>query len=135
MPSCLIPGSWSSQQPAETTASRIDAAMTKGAGIAIPPPDARVFGLQAADYEWVARRMTPQPFGLLQEPLSFDLEVVSRLPRTFIDCTSPALHTMAAMRRRVREEPGWNVLELETGHHPMVTIPERLVEMLLSCAA
>lgn len=127
--------SWSSQQPPEVTASRISAAMAQGSGIAIPPPDPMSFGVQGADREWVARRMTPQPLAVLREPLSFDLQVVASLPRTFIDCTAPALHTIAAMRRRVREEPGWNIFELETGHDAMVTAPEQLARMLLECAS
>lgn len=127
--------SWSSQQPPEVTASRINSAMTEGHGIAIPPPDPKSFGLQGADREWVARRMTPQPLAVLQEPLSFDSQAVAFLPRTFIDCTTPALHTIAAMRKRVREEPGWKVLELATAHDAMVMAPEQLARLLLACAA
>ena len=126
--------SWSSQQTPETVAARVKAAMTEGGGIAIPPPDAKIFGLEGADYEWVKRRLTPQPFALYQEPLSFNAERVATLPRTFIDCVAPALTTMAVMRKRVREDPGWRVLELITGHDPMVSAPKELVSALLSCA-
>jgi hypothetical protein len=56
------------------------------------------------------------------------------LPRSFIDCTSPALPTIAVMRQRVRAEPGWEVLELATGHDPMVSEPRRLTDMLIAIA-
>jgi hypothetical protein len=81
---------------------------------------------------WVNRRQTPQPFRVYQQPLEFDAARVASLPRTFIDCNRPALPTIAAARKRVREEPGWQVFELATGHDPMVSEPEALASMLLA---
>jgi pimeloyl-ACP methyl ester carboxylesterase len=126
--------SWSSQNPPETVAARIKSAMIEGGGVAILPPDPKAFGLEGRDYEWVKRRMTPQPLGLYRETLHFDAVRVARLPRTFVDCTAPALDTIAAMRKRVREEVGWRVLELKAGHDPMISAPRQLAETLLSCA-
>ena len=124
--------SWSSHHAPEAVAARIKSALTDGGGVSIPPPDPSVFGLEGTDYEWVKRRMTPQPLGLYQEPLQFDAARVATLPRTFIDCTNPALAGIAAARKRVREEPGWQVLELKACHDAMVTVPRQLAEMLLS---
>jgi len=56
------------------------------------------------------------------------------VPRTFIDCNAPALPTIAVMRQRVRQEPGWQVLEIATGHDPMVSAPGPLSDMLISIA-
>jgi len=123
--------SWSSQHPPETVAARVEAA--RAAGGVLPPPDAQVFGLAGADRDWVNRRMTAQPFGVYQDPLDFSPERVAAVPRTFIDCTRPALPTIAVMRERVRREPGWRVVELATGHDPMVSAPEALADVLLSC--
>lgn len=125
--------SWSSQQSPEAVAARIKSAMTEGGGVAILPPDPKVFGLEGSDYEWAKRRMTPQPLALYQETLQFDAERVAKLPRTFIDCTNPALDAIAAMRKRVREEAGWRVLELKAGHDSMISAPRQLAEILLSC--
>lgn len=122
--------SWSSHQSAETRQARIDASKPSG-GLSFPPPDARLFGLEGADRDWVNRRQTPQPFRLYQQPLDFDAARVAAAPRTFIDCTSPALATIAPARERVRREPGWQVLELATGHDPMVSEPQALADMLL----
>lgn len=126
--------SWSSQHPPETVAARVEAARAAG-GVALPPPDAEVFGLAGADRDWVNRRLTPQPFGVYQDPLHFSPERVASVPRTFIDCTRPALPTIAVMRERVRREPGWRVVELPTGHDPMVSAPDELARVLLSCGA
>ena len=95
------------------------------------PPDAEVFGLQGADRDWLNRRQTPQPFSVYQQVLHFDAARVAAVPRTFIDCTSPALATIAPSRQRVRSEPGWQVMELATGHDPMVSEPQALADLLL----
>lgn len=125
--------SWSSQHAPETIAQRLAAAQASG-GISFAPPDASVFGLSGCDRDWVNRRQTPQPLRVYQDALHFDAARVARLPRTFIDCTAPALPTIAVMRQRVRQEPGWQVLELATGHDPMVSAPGPLSDMLATIA-
>ena len=125
--------SWSSQHAPETVRARLEAAAQRPDG-AMPPPDAAVFGLDGADRDWVNRRQTPQPAGVYQDRLDFDAARIATLPRTFIDCTAPALPTIAVMRDRVRREPGWQVIELATGHDPMISAPEALVALLLDCA-
>ena len=126
--------SWSSQHTAETVAARLKLAAEQGAGVGIPPPDATAFGLTGADRDWVNRRQTPQPLGVYQDPLHFDANAVAALPRTFIDCTQPALPTIAVMRQRVRTESGWRVHELATGHDPMVSAPADLARLLADAA-
>jgi pimeloyl-ACP methyl ester carboxylesterase len=125
--------SWSTTHSAEVVAGRLRAAQDSG-GVGIPPPDAAAFGLTGADREWVGRRMTPQPLGLYQDPLAFDAANVASLPRTFIDCVAPAHPTIAPMRKRVRSEPGWRVVELAAGHDAMVSAPGELARALLELA-
>lgn len=120
--------SWAALQPPEVAAARLKAAKETGT---IPPPDASLYGLAGADAAWVNRRQTPHPAGVYQDPLSFDAARVASLPRTFVDCVSPALATIAEPRKRVRAEPGWRVLELATGHDPMVSAPRELARLLL----
>jgi len=123
--------SWSSTHSAETIAARLQAAAASG-GLTFPPPDASVFGLDGADRDWVNRRQTPQPAGVYQDRLDFDAARIATLPRTFIDCTSPALATIAPARERVRREPGWQLIEMATGHDPMVSDPQGLSRHLLT---
>jgi pimeloyl-ACP methyl ester carboxylesterase len=122
--------SWSSAHTEDTRQARIAASQSSG-GLSFPPPDAALFGLTGDDRDWVNRRQTPQPFRLYQQPLQFDAARVDALPRTFIDCTQPALATIAPSRVRVRSEPGWNVVEMATGHDPMVSEPAALSKILL----
>ena len=125
--------SWSSAHKPEVIIARTAAATVNG-GVSLPPPDAAVFGLDGDDRDWVNRRMTPQPFGLYRDPLVFDPARVATAPRTFIDCNQPALPNIDAMRRRVRSEPGWRVVEIATGHDAMISAPEALARRLLECA-
>lgn len=123
--------SWSSGHAPETRAARRAAISATGT---LPPADPAAFGLQGEDAAWVARRQTPQPGGVYDDPLHFDAQRFKRLPRTFIDCTSPALATIDVMRRRVRAAPGWKVVEIATGHDPMVSAPDELLAALLAVA-
>lgn len=120
---------WSSTHAPETQAARRAAIAATGV---IPPADPSAYGLAGDEAAWVARRQTPQPGGVYDDVLVFDEARVAALPRSFIDCTSPALPTIAVMRQRVRAEPGWRVVEIATGHDPMVSAPEELLAALLA---
>jgi pimeloyl-ACP methyl ester carboxylesterase len=122
---------WSSGHSAETQAARRQLIANTGA---LPPPDPAIFGLTGADRAWLARRLTPQPGAVYDAPLRFDALRVAALPRTFVDCNAPALATIAAMRERVRVEPGWSVKTIATGHDAMVSAPQALVDILLGLA-
>ena len=123
--------SWSSTHPAQTQTQRREAIAATGS---IPPADPSAYGLTGDDAQWVARRQRPQPGGVYDDPLHFDATRVASLPRTFIDCTSPALPTVAVMRERVRQQPGWHIHEIATGHDPMISAPDALLSLLLSLA-
>ena len=123
---------WGTQHTPEVRAQR--AALAAQHGGALPPPDPEAFGLGGADRDWLLRRHVPHPFGVYADPLHFDEARWLRVPRTFIDCPAPALGTIAAFRQRVRAQPGWRLREIPTGHFPMVSTPQRLVELLLEAA-
>ena len=64
---------------------------------------------------------------MYRQPLDYDAALLEAVPRLFIDCTDPAYPTIEPVRRLVREEPGWQVVEIATGHFPMVTTPTELI--------
>jgi pimeloyl-ACP methyl ester carboxylesterase len=128
-----VPGEgWGSGHPSEIVESRL--ALARANGGALPPPDPRDFGIEGDDRAWLLRRQVPHPFGMYRVPLHFDGERWAGIPRTFVDCTSPAYPTINAMRERVRAQPGWRIVTIATGHCPMVTTPQTLVEVLLGSA-
>jgi pimeloyl-ACP methyl ester carboxylesterase len=99
-------------------------------GGVIPPPSASAYGLTGDDAAWVDRRQKPHPGGVYEDVLHFDEARVAGLSRTFVDCTSPALPTIEKSRQRVRSEPGWQVIEIATGHDPMISAPTQLLDIL-----
>jgi pimeloyl-ACP methyl ester carboxylesterase len=127
-----LPGeAWSTRNPPSVQAERRSAIATHGH---LPPPPPSAFGLSGADADWVERRQTPQPGGVYDDPLSFDADRWAALPRTFVDCTTPALSTIDPSRQLVRSRPGWEVVELDTGHDPMISAPADLAAVLLTVA-
>ena len=135
--------SWSSTHASATREARLAAA--QGApDFSFPPPDPSVFGVAAEDHAWVQRRQTPHPGHTYQAPLQFDPKRVAGVPRTFIDCVQPRLATIDAIRPRVRDAGFWDgewmrgggarVLELATGHDPMISAPQELMRALVDCA-
>jgi pimeloyl-ACP methyl ester carboxylesterase len=134
--------SWSSTQASATQQQRL-AAAEASENFSFPPPDAVVFGLHDADHAWVQRRQTPHPGNTYRIPLAFDVQRVAATPRTFISCTEPALATIAPSRLRVKDPafwggawlPGSRVIEMATGHDPMISEPAALTRILLDSAA
>ena len=128
-----LPGEgWGDQHSPEVVAARTAAALANNH--ALPPPDPADFGITGPDRDWLLRRQVAHPFGPYRDPLHFDGERWAALPRSFIDCVRPAYPTIAAMRQRVRSLPGFRVLEMQTGHCPMVSEPAALVQHLLAAA-
>ena len=128
-----LPGEgWGAGHPPEIVEARLAAARANDN--ALPAPNPEGFGLAGDDHAWLARRQVAHPFGMYRVPLHFDGAAWAQLPRTFIDCTQPAYPTIDAMRQRVRQQPGWSVHELLTGHCPMVSMPQALVGLLLAAA-
>jgi pimeloyl-ACP methyl ester carboxylesterase len=135
--------SWSSTHASATREARLAAAQAS-ADYSFPAPDPAVFGLAGEDRAWVQRRQTPHPGHTYQAPLQFDPKRVAAVPRTFIDCVQPRLGTIDSIRPRVRDANFWDgawsggggirVVELKTGHDPMVTAPAELTRLLLACA-
>lgn len=123
--------SWSSGHSPETQAARRAAIAASGT---LPPADPALFGLGGADAAWVARRQTPQPGGVYDAPLHFDAARIAALPRSFIDCTAPALATIDVSRRRVHAQDGWWITEIATGHASMISAPEATLQALLARA-
>ncbi|MEO7887892.1 MAG: alpha/beta hydrolase, partial [Polaromonas sp.] len=133
--------SWSSTQASATQQQRMAAAQASP-NFSFPPPDPEVFGLHDADREWVKRRQTPHPGNTYQAPLQFDVKRVAAVPRTFVNCTDPALATIAPSRLRVMDPKFWDgawlpnsrVVEIATGHDPMISEPAALAKILLESA-
>ena len=133
--------SWSATHASATRRERLHAAEVSPT-YSFPAPDPGVFGLSAQDHAWVARRQVPHPGHTYTEPLEFDARRVARLPLSFIDCTAPKLATIDVVRQRVRDPafwdgawlPGSRIVEMATGHDPMISETEAMTRLLLELA-
>lgn len=124
---------WGVAHPPEIAAARLAAAAEHDN--ALPAPDAAEgFALSAEDAAWLNRRHVPHPFGMYRVPLHYDAALLEPVPRLFVDCNDPAYPTIDSIRQLVRDEPGWQVVEMATGHFPMVTQPDELVAHLRAFA-
>jgi pimeloyl-ACP methyl ester carboxylesterase len=133
--------SWSSTHAPDTRQARILASRADPQHC-FPAPDPAVFGLSGEDHAWVLRRQTPHPGGPYTQALDFDPARVASVKRTFIGCTAPALPTLDVSRQRARDPMFWGgawsagarVVDMATGHDPMVSDPQALVRLLLELA-
>ena len=135
--------SWSSGHAPDTRAARI-AGAEANAQYAFPAPDPAAFGLTGPAADWVRRRQTPHPGHTYTQPLPFDPIHVAAVPRTFINCTQPALPTIDTTRARLADPTFWGgawqggggvrVVDMATGHDPMLSEPEAFHRLLLALA-
>jgi pimeloyl-ACP methyl ester carboxylesterase len=93
-----------------------------------------VLGLKdPADIAWAERRSVKQSYLTFTQPVILNNpSATAPLPKTFIQCTSPATGTFDQFVARIGNAPGWNLFEVKTGHMVMMTEPARLAEILLS---
>ncbi|MDI3308570.1 MAG: alpha/beta fold hydrolase [Acetobacteraceae bacterium] len=121
-----------SRLPEDVVAARRALIAREGGGIALPPPPVSAFGVPE-DHPlapWLRRRLMPHPAGTYESPLVLRHPVGNGLPRTYIACTAPLYGPLEGTRQWVKDQPGWNWLEIATGHDAMVTAPEELTRML-----
>jgi pimeloyl-ACP methyl ester carboxylesterase len=116
--------------PPELVAARRKAAEETSGGVSIPPPPAASFGISdPAQQAWLAARLTPHPFGTYESPLVLKNTFGNGVPMVYISCTDPAYPPLNASKEWARRQ-GIKMVELKTGHDAMVTVPEKLADML-----
>jgi pimeloyl-ACP methyl ester carboxylesterase len=95
-------------------------------------------GLGEAERRLMRERAVGQPFGTATQPVRLG-SAWATLPRTAIWCSMTAadVEGMVAAYPAVTStlaEPGWQVIELPTGHWPMFSRPRELADLLASLA-
>jgi pimeloyl-ACP methyl ester carboxylesterase len=135
--------SWSSTHARAVREARLAQAAASD-DYSFPAPDPNNYGLEGENYAWVKRRLTAHPGHTYEATLDFDPARVAAVARTFVSCVRPALPTIDGVRMRVADPRFWDgawragagaqVVEMPTGHDPMVTMPAELAQLLLRCA-
>jgi pimeloyl-ACP methyl ester carboxylesterase len=86
------------------------------------------------DVRWMLDRLGPTPFRHFKDPVRRTNPAADKLPRTYVRCRqypNPRFDRHAAM---AKETPGWRYRELAASHHPMVTMPGELTNVLIELA-
>lgn len=125
--------SWADAFPPEVAEGRRKSAVMTNGVKTLPAPDPAIYGFaDAADTEWVRRRMTPHPFAAFEQKMNWGGPIGSGVPKVYVDCTSPSIAALDTVKRRHRA--GWEWIELATGHDLMVSAPEETARILLRYA-
>ena len=105
-------------------------------GGTVGPMPASALGLtRPEDIDWATRRQVRHPFGTMTQPLTLANEAAfARLPKSFVNCHS-ATGTFDQFVAKIRNDPAWQYLELNTGHDAMIIDPQATARVLLGCAA
>jgi pimeloyl-ACP methyl ester carboxylesterase len=83
------------------------------------------------DVRWMVERLVPTPVGHFRDPVRRTSPAAAKLRRAYIRCRlfpSPRFDQHAEMARRT---PLWSYRELAAPHHPAVTMPDKVTELLL----
>lgn len=101
---------------------------------AAAPMDFSSLGVTAAeDLAWIADNVTNLPLRTHSQPLPSGSESrLSEIPVTYVLCTGQPLFNDEAARAVQR---GFTVLELDSGHMPMITCPDKLATTLSGITA
>ena len=103
----------------------------------LPPPASpeeigRRWGIDdAADREWMLRRVTAQPAAAMAAPVRLGNPSAAAIPRNFILGAEAGFEPVA----RRAEQAGWGLYRVASGHDTMVSHPRELAEILLGIAS
>jgi pimeloyl-ACP methyl ester carboxylesterase len=104
----------------------------KGDGYKAFPPPAAAWGLTGDLMDSVNRRMTPHPAMTLEQPLHLKRGgpyAVSR--RTYVACNNPALPPFEPIKARLKVDPRWTYIAVDTaGHEVALSHPQLLADIL-----
>lgn len=119
--------------PPAVVADRLAAVDASGQTLAMPVPEGLAGTGIPGDHPlapWVRRRLTPHPLATYRTPLVLRHPLGNGLPCTYVHCANPSYDTLAPVRERVRQKPGWGWEALDSGHDAMVLDPDLLVALL-----
>jgi hypothetical protein len=99
----------------------------------VPPPPASLWGhTDPALIAWLKPREAPHPFASQTQALSLKNEdKLKRIPKTFVQCTSPGTGSFDQFAARYRDAPGWKFFEIKSGHDAMLLQPRAVADVLL----
>jgi pimeloyl-ACP methyl ester carboxylesterase len=127
----------SGESSADRSPERVEAyrqrAMESSSGLSIPPATPEHYGITDPDMAaWMLTKLTPHPLQTYYDKLQLKHSLGNGVPATYIACSKPLFAATEESRERAKDMPGWNYLEMPTGHNAMMTMPSELTDILVS---
>jgi pimeloyl-ACP methyl ester carboxylesterase len=98
-------------------------------------PSAATFHVNDKDRAWVESKLTPQPIGVMLQPIKLTDAVERVKKKIYIRAPQYPQPAFDAFYRAKKADPSWRTYEAACGHDVMVDAPEWLFEALLEAAA
>jgi pimeloyl-ACP methyl ester carboxylesterase len=86
------------------------------------------------DVRWIVSRLGPTPFRHFKDPVRLTNPPARALQRTYVRCRLFPSARFDEHARMAQRGGGWRYRELATSHHPAVTAPERVADLLSEIA-
>ncbi len=83
------------------------------------------------DVQWATSRLQPQATAPIVTPVRISGANYGRVPRVYIECLRDAAITPPAQKAMYTAMPCQRVYGLDAGHSPFISMPDKLVEILL----
>lgn len=104
-------------------------------GLAVPPPPAAFFNVNAEDAARVDALATPHPLGAFTEKIALSGAHKKIARHVYVHGTVlPRESPFAPFYARVKDDPAWEAHTLSCGHHVMLDEPDRVTDILEGAA-
>jgi pimeloyl-ACP methyl ester carboxylesterase len=116
-----------------------DDASQNGNGYLMSPIPAAVFNVNKKDAAWVDQMCVKHPLKCFEEKIALTGKFAGVRKRTYVLATGwvppQPPSPFAAVAERVKQDPGWKVVNLPCGHDVMVDLPKETTEVLIAAGA
>ncbi|AFK21038.1 alpha/beta hydrolase (plasmid) [Haloferax mediterranei ATCC 33500] len=118
--------------PPEELAAMEAAAADNDGGWPMPDDHPGWVGISDEDAQWMREKAVPHPLHTFEQAVAAENPDTATVPHTYILCLRNGIDDgVLEAIRQLCDQRAWDRYELETGHWPMVSVPDELSTQLL----